>query len=236
MEVIILAGGLGTRLRSEVSDRPKCMAEINSKPFLYYWLKYLERFDIKKIILSLGYMSSGVESWVEDNHKNFNFLIDFVVEQQPLGTGGAIRFALNKTTQKNVLILNGDSFFMMDLENFCNKHKQKKASISLALKEMESFDRYGSVVIDENEKVTTFKEKTFCSKGLINAGIYMINKEKVALNNYPEKFSFEKDILQQSKDIFGFVCQGYFIDIGIPDDYHRAQKDFKTLFSDNKFQ
>ncbi|MDO5759981.1 MAG: nucleotidyltransferase family protein [Bacteroidota bacterium] len=225
MEAIILAGGLGTRLRSEVSDRPKCMAEINKQPFLYYWLKYLEKYDISKVVLSLGYMAEVVVSWIKENRQNFGFTIDYTIENEPLGTGGALRFATEKTANNDILVLNGDSIFMIDFDNLYQRYLQTEACIVLALKEMKDFDRYGSVIVDKIGNITSFEEKKFCKQGLINCGIYLINKEKTNLNNYPNKFSFEKEVLQKRKDIFGFAYEDYFIDIGIPEDYHKAQRE-----------
>lgn len=226
MEAIILAGGLGTRLRSEVSDRPKCMAEINGKPFLYYWLRYLERYKIEKVILSLGYMAEVVVDWTKKNRGLFSFPMDYVIEKEPLGTGGALRLATNRILQKEVLVLNGDSIFLIDFDNFYKKYKTAEASITLALKEMKNFERYGNVITEQNGKIITFEEKKFCKQGFINCGVYIINKAKLDLNNFPYKFSFEKEILEKRKDIFGFKYEGYFIDIGIPEDYHKAQEDF----------
>ena len=120
-EVIILAGGLGTRLRSVVNDKPKCMAEVNGKPFLYYWLQYLARFSFKRIVLSLGYKSEMVISWIEKIRDNYDFIIDYVVEQELLGTGGGIRLALNKTSTDDVFVINGDSMFLADLQDLYNK-------------------------------------------------------------------------------------------------------------------
>src|SRR5574344_686696 len=122
MEVIVLAGGLGTRLREVVNDKPKCMAEVNGKPFLYYLFYWLEGKHIEKVILSLGYMSEKVLYWVEKERKNFNFSIDYVLEKEPLGTGGGIKLALTKTTSKDILILNGDTFFDIDLVSFYDFH------------------------------------------------------------------------------------------------------------------
>lgn len=228
MEAIILAGGLGTRLRSEVSDRPKCMAEINGRPFLYYWLRYMERYKMEKVTLSLGYMAEIVVDWLKKNRELFSFPIDYIIEKEPLGTGGAMRLALNKTSQKEVLVLNGDSIFLIDFDDFYDKYKITDASIIVALKEMKNFDRYGNVVIDQNGRIINFEEKKICKHGLINCGVYIINKEKLDLATLPDKFSFEKEILQKRKDIFGFKYEGYFIDIGIPEDYHKAQRDFAT--------
>jgi D-glycero-alpha-D-manno-heptose 1-phosphate guanylyltransferase len=233
MDCIILAGGLGTRLRSVISEVPKCMAPVAGKPFLFYILKYLSGYDnINRVILSVGYLREHIFDWLEKNKKGFSFGFDFSIEEMLLGTGGGIRLAMNKTESESVLILNGDTFFNIDLALFCRQHKSVVATLSVALKPMQDFDRYGNVVLNDN-KITAFKEKEFCVKGLINGGVYIINKTNSFFDDLPEKFSFETEILQPAaKDnlIHGFVFDNYFIDIGIPEDYKRADKEFRTLF------
>lgn len=232
-EVVILAGGLGTRLRSVVSDKPKCMAEVNGKPFLYYWLEYLINFNIEKVVLSLGYKASMVISWIKTIEKNYPFVLDYVVETEQLGTGGGIRFALSKTIDNDVLVINGDSLFLADINDLQSQYSNLDCSVVLALKEMKNFERYGNVSIDSNNLITNFAEKTFCKQGFINCGVYIINKEKLSLDSLADKFSFEKEILEKRKDIYGFVYDGYFIDIGVPEDYQKAQQDLE-IFSSQK--
>ena len=227
METVILAGGLGTRLRQAVSDVPKCMAQVNKKPFLWYLLRYITRYHTDKVVLSLGYKAQAVIDWIETVRKEFPFDILFAVEDEPLGTGGAIRFALEKTTSQDLLIINGDSVFFIPIDSLFEQYKEKNPPLALALKPMHDFERYGNVTIDENNIITSFEEKKFCRKGLINAGIYILNKQKADLSQQNEKFSFEKEVLEKRKDICGFVYDGYFIDIGIPEDYYKAQTELK---------
>ncbi|HQJ89409.1 MAG TPA: sugar phosphate nucleotidyltransferase, partial [Paludibacteraceae bacterium] len=112
MDAIVLAGGLGTRLRSVVSEVPKCMAPVCGKPFLYYLLSYLNKYkEINKVILSVGFLREHIFNWIDENRSQFNFEIDYAIEENPLGTGGGIKLALSKTQAENVLILNGDTFF-----------------------------------------------------------------------------------------------------------------------------
>jgi D-glycero-alpha-D-manno-heptose 1-phosphate guanylyltransferase len=232
MEVIILAGGLGTRLKGVVSDRPKCMAEVNGRPFLFYLLYSLEGKGIDKVVLSLGYMNEKVVSWLQERRKEFSFVIDYVIEEKPLGTGGGIKLALTKTKEDDVLILNGDTFFDIDLSSFYAFHKDKKAAISLALKPMTMFSRYGTVEV-KDDRVTRFNEKQFCEKGLINGGVYLIDKTKIDLGLLPQTFSFEKDVLEKQvtkNTLYGKTFSSYFIDIGIPEDYNKAQEDFQKIF------
>lgn len=223
MKAIILAGGSGTRLRPLVSDRPKPMAIINGRPFLSYILEYLEKFDIKEVILCVGYQKEQIINFFGDKWKNIS--ISYSIENNPLGTGGAIKKVLNSTTDEFVFVLNGDTFFDINL----NELIQEKTEICFALKELNDFDRYGTVEIDFSGRILEFKEKRKTKKGKINGGVYFLStaifkKHKVA----EDKFSFEKFLEENISEIenTSIVFENYFIDIGIPEDYKRAQVDF----------
>jgi D-glycero-alpha-D-manno-heptose 1-phosphate guanylyltransferase len=225
-DAVVLAGGLGTRLRSVVSDVPKCMAPVNGRPFLEWLLAWIEPFRPDKIILSLGYLSEVVTDWVDTNMKDYTIPIEWVIEETPLGTGGGIRLALSKVTSNQCVILNGDTFFDVDLNAFCLSREQAGSALAVALKPMERFDRYGSVTINADGRIASFNEKRYCDKGLINGGIYCIDCNAGLFNDKPEKFSFEKDVLEPQSSmglISGFISDGSFIDIGIPQDYSLAQ-------------
>ena len=224
MEAIILAGGLGTRLRSVVSEVPKCMAPVDGKPFLLYVLEWLSRFDITHVVLSVGYLKEQIIDFV--NARDWPFEVSYAVEKEPLGTGGGIRLALQKCRGKQVFVLNGDTFFNIDLNSL-----SFSAPVTLALKPMRDFDRYGAV--DWNgDLVTGFHEKQPCAEGLINGGIYAVDRSQLDIALYPKKFSFEKDLLEPLAGyglVAGEVQDGYFIDIGIPEDYARAQRELPEL-------
>lgn len=230
-EVIILAGGLGTRLRSVISDVPKCMAPVAGKPFLWYLLKYLSHFDIEKVILSVGYLRNFIIEWIDENGNGFPFEFDYAIEATPLGTGGGIKLALDKCSSSDIIILNGDTFFNVDLDELYGQHRLHPDSITLALKPMECFDRYGNVRVNGN-LIVDFEEKRYCEKGLINGGVYVINKSENLFKGLPKKFSFETDVLQPQcvgGNLYGIIQDGYFIDIGIPEDYKRANKEFSNI-------
>jgi D-glycero-alpha-D-manno-heptose 1-phosphate guanylyltransferase len=231
MECIVLAGGLGTRLRTVVNDLPKCMAPVSGKPFLYYILKDLESKNIQHVILALGYKCDVIINWLVET--NWQFKVSYIIEKEPLGTGGAIKLALKKTIGKNVLIMNGDSFFVFNLKQMLQMHESTNAAITIALKEMYQFSRYGNVTITQNNTIIAFDEKKFCEKGFINGGVYIIDTEKNIFIDCKQKFSFEKDVLQNiccTQLLNGFVSEGYFIDIGIPEDFAKANLEFSTLF------
>ncbi len=231
-EAILLVGGLGTRLRSEVKDLPKSMAPINDKPFLAYQIAYLKSFGIKKIILATGYLSEAIYNYFGKQYENVD--IQYSVEKEPLGTGGAIKQALKKATIETVLVLNGDTLFKVDLNAFYNSHILKKADFSMALKPMENFSRYGVVNLDDEQRVIGFEEKKQQSRGNINGGIYIMNKYALDDNSYPTKFSFENRFLEKefkNKRFHAFISPTYFLDIGIPADYQQAQIDFKKEFN-----
>lgn len=225
MEVIILAGGLGTRLRSVVNDVPKPMALVNNKPFLEYILKWLSIYNINKIIISAGYKADCIKSYFGSSFKKIP--IDYVVEDEPLGTGGGILKALGLTSDENIMVVNGDTYFPIDIDIFLSEHMRLNGKITIALKEMTDFDRYGSVSVDNNFNIYKFHEKLFIQHGLINGGIYFINKKFIQDSSLPMKFSFEKEVLEKevvNKKIKGIQFNNQFVDIGIPDDYHKANQ------------
>jgi D-glycero-alpha-D-manno-heptose 1-phosphate guanylyltransferase len=228
MEAIVLAGGFGTRLQSVVNDVPKPMADINGKPFLSYLIEYLKLYKIDKIVLSIGYMSESIQRYYE-NIEN----IKFVIEDKPLGTGGAIKKALNAVTGNEVLVLNGDSFFNIDLDSFVKNFRDSETMMSIAVKPMNNFDRYGNVII-ENSIVKKFEEKKFTKIGYINGGIYIIRRTIFDFfSENSERFSFETDFLARKVRIIrpiASVFDGFFIDIGIPEDYVRAKTELPNYF------
>jgi D-glycero-alpha-D-manno-heptose 1-phosphate guanylyltransferase len=227
-EAIILAGGLGTRLREAVPELPKCMAPVAGKPFLSYCIDYLRMQDIERFIFSLGYKSDVIEEYLQKEYPTLNYTS--VIEEEPLGTGGAIQLALQKAGSENVLIANGDTLFKVNAEAISHFHQTHGSECTLALKPMQNFERYGVVEINEQGRVISFKEKQFYDAGLINGGVYLLNKDKFLTRSLPQKFSFEKEYLEKFYTqgiIYGLQQQGYFIDIGIPEDYNKAQDDLR---------
>jgi D-glycero-alpha-D-manno-heptose 1-phosphate guanylyltransferase len=230
-EAIILAGGLGTRLRSVLPDLPKAMAPVAGRPFLSWILDRIIKQGISRVILSIGYRHESIIDHVLKNHAHQNIV--FCVEDEPLGTGGGIRKACQMAVDEHVLVLNGDTFFDVDLVNLNNFHLLKNTICTLSLKPMKDFDRYGIVEIDEKGEVTGFREKQACSAGLINGGVYLLDRNQYLSQSLPGKFSFEKDYLEprvSKQKFYGFRQDGYFIDIGTLEDYERAQLEIPALF------
>jgi D-glycero-alpha-D-manno-heptose 1-phosphate guanylyltransferase len=231
-EAIILAGGFGTRLQSIVFDLPKPMAPVNDRPFLDYQLLYLKHYGVKKVILSVGYLHDKITSHYQNNFEGIE--IAYAAEKAPLGTGGGIRQALELCDSRSAFVLNGDSFFDINLNAFAGQHSTFMSDCSLALRKVEDSSRYGTIKQGSNCVITSFKEKTGeVVSGMINAGIYILNKE-IFLQKTPtgKNFSIEKDFFEKKikeLNIFGFLYHGYFIDIGIPEDYSKAQDDFKEF-------
>jgi len=235
-EAIVLAGGLGTRLRSAVPDLPKCMAPVNGKPFIAYVIDYFIAQGIEKFIFSLGYKHEVIEQYLNTQYSYPGHTpaaaFSYGVEQQPLGTGGAIQAACQLATEENVLVLNGDTLFKVHPFELAVFHQSHKAACTLALKPMHDFDRYGVVTLREDGSVGHFKEKQFYREGLINGGVYVLNAARLLAAGLPGQFSFEKDYLEQqlngpkgNRAVYGLVQDEYFIDIGIPADYERAQQE-----------
>jgi D-glycero-alpha-D-manno-heptose 1-phosphate guanylyltransferase len=230
-EAIVLSGGKGTRLQSVVADLPKPMAPIGDKPFLFFLLKQLKASGFERVILSVGYMFESIQEYFGKEFEGMS--LDYAVELEPLGTGGGIRLAFNASTSDNVFIFNGDTLFDVDVDAFERFHCESGALLSLALKPMQDFDRYGTVSKDSKGRILEFKEKQAMAEGLINGGVYLIEKSLWKFLDVAQKFSFEKDVMEayvQKLPFFGFVSEGYFIDIGIPEDYSRSQTELPAQF------
>lgn len=229
MEAVILAGGLGTRLRPVVSEIPKPMAPVCGRPFLTYILDQLRVHGVGKAVLATGYRHEVVEAYFGPSSGEMS--LAYSVETEPLGTGGGIRNGLKLCSGPEVMVLNGDTFFDVDLGGMLACHRRSCADITVALKGMTGFDRYGAVRLD-GERIVAFEEKKPCAAGYVNGGIYVIGKSLFDGFDLPGKFSFETDFLGrylQRLSVVGFRSDGYFIDIGIPEDYERAGRECSRL-------
>lgn len=228
MEAIILAGGLGSRLRAAVPDLPKPMAPINGRPFLEYLLDYWAGQGVSRFVLSVGYKRDIIEEHFATRYKGTE--VDYAAEDQPLGTGGGLLLALKHLRRTGpFLIMNGDTFFEVDLAPMRRYHRERRAELTIALREVEANSRYGGVGIDKEGKITSFDNRArTADRALINGGVYLAEKSAFA-GMAPESdvpVSIEDQLyprmLAEGRRMYGFPSSGRFIDIGIPEDYRRA--------------
>lgn len=228
MRAIILAGGLGTRLRSIESDRPKPMALIRQKPFLAYLIEYLSRCGITHIVFSVHFLYQKIVSYFQNEYCGID--ITYSIEKKLLGTGGAIAAALTQVPgNQSVFVINGDSFVQLDYLSMWRQHEVTRGRLTMAIQWVTRSTRYGTVTLLGNT-ITEFHPKSHLSSAaFINTGVYLIQPNMFEAACLPEQFSFEMDFLvPRIKDLQAraFITQGYFIDIGIPRDYLRAVSEF----------
>ena len=222
--VLILAGGFGTRLKSVVPDLPKPLADINGKPFLWWLLQELENQGAKDVYLSVGYMHEHIQNYFGPKFNQVN--LHYIIETEPLGTGGAILNACQQIPVQEILILNGDTLAKTDLNSFVTFAKDYSSKLFLAVAKVADAGRYGTVILS-GKQITGFAEKGKTGEGLINAGIYLLNKSLFNDFDLPHKFSFETEILMKhlsTLNLTAYEQVSDFIDIGIPEDYALAQE------------
>lgn len=222
MEAIVLAGGFGTRLKQVVPDLPKPMALVAGRPFLEILLSSLARNGFRRVVLSLGYMAEKVVAHFGDRYGGMELVYE--VEQNPLGTGGAIRLSLARCIDDHVFVFNGDTYLDLEIAAV-EAHWQRYHEPIIVAREVSDTARYGRLNAD-NGRVLGFSNKGISGPGLINAGSYLFPVD--LLDAYPigEPFSLELDFLSKAvhqKRFDLFLTNGHFIDIGIPEDYARAQ-------------
>jgi NDP-sugar pyrophosphorylase family protein len=218
VDLLLLCGGLGTRLREVVFDRPKPMADIKGRPFLDILIDHAAGFGVRRFILCAGFKAD----FIEDHYRTEDERLEIVVskEAEPLGTAGAIKNAQPLIQSYTFLIMNGDSFCPVALDKFLDFHAGKEADISIALSKMRESAEYGSVKLDEEQRITGFDEKVISQGGgLVNAGIYAFNKAMLDLIPAGRKFSLERELFPNilDKGIFGYVTEKRLVDIGTPE-------------------
>ncbi len=227
-EAVILAGGLGTRLRSAVPDLPKPMAPVAGRPFLELLLESLRSKGINRAVLSLGYLSEVVVEHFGSQFRDME--LDYVIESEPLGTGGALRLAISHCVSDHVFVFNGDTYLDLDVEDLAAQWGAARDPIIVA-RMVEDTHRYGRILVDGG-RVLKYIGSGVNGDGLINAGCYVLPVDLFHSEQLPERFSFEQDFLAQAvqKQRFEvFVSTGKFIDIGIPRDYQCAQEDLREI-------
>jgi D-glycero-alpha-D-manno-heptose 1-phosphate guanylyltransferase len=227
VRAIVLAGGLGTRLSGITSDIPKPMAKVGARPFLEYILDYLVEQGVEQAVLAVSHKWEVIRDHFGDIYRGIS--LKYSVEDEPLGTGGAIRQALETIPDDDeVVVLNGDTLFRVDLVALAGIHHRDKALLTIALKHVADCGRFGRVKLSDNGMITEFLEKSTSESGWINGGIYMLNRCLLDDFPMPVKFSFEQDLLEPNITRIrpvAFQSNAYFIDMGVPEDYERAQSE-----------
>jgi len=224
IRAFVLCGGRGTRLRPVLTDRPKSMAPISGRPFLQLLLDRLRSQEVEKVILGTGYMADKIEGYFGSGRK-FDVCIRYSREQEPLGTGGALKLA-EPIVSDPILVLNGDTYVEWSLVRMLELLMAKDADLVLVLQAVADVTRYGSVALDQDGRISQFLEKgATAGPGLINAGVYLIRKQIIADLPAGAAISLERDVFPRllNRRVYGLISTGLFIDIGIPDDLKRAQ-------------
>lgn len=234
MHVLILAGGLGTRLQSVVKSVPKPMAPIHNRPFLEYLMRFWKEHGATHFYLSIGYLAETIESHFKESYQGIP--ITRIVEKEPLGTGGGLLYALDQINlNEDLIVVNGDTYFEIDPQALKAFHMRQESKLTLGLREVLANDRYSGVQLDEKGRVKHFaKREEGSSHLLINAGVYILDPLWIKAFGFDPhvKCSLEDDLFPQlieSNQVYGFASNGRFIDIGIPKDYERAQHFFAPL-------
>jgi D-glycero-alpha-D-manno-heptose 1-phosphate guanylyltransferase len=221
---IVLAGGLGTRLLSITKDLiPKPMVMVQGKPFLYWLLRYLKSQRIDEVILAVSHHAGVIEKYFGHSFDGLN--LKYSVEEKPLGTGGAIKQAFSFTNTNSAYVINGDTYFPVNLLKMKSFHHHVQGEVTIALKLLRSFDRYGAITLDSHQLIKAFHEKKMVAQGYINGGTYLMDRRILNVFDEGRPFSIEKDFFEKqvSFRIGGFKSRANFIDIGIPEEYQRIQ-------------
>ena len=231
-QAVVLVGGLGTRLKDVVRDRPKCMAPIAGRPFLEYLLCFLRSQGVSEVILAVGYRADQVVEHF-GNGNRLGLKLSYSFEQSLLGTGGALKLAENLLRGNHVLVMNGDSIADVPLRALIEYHTRKRAVATIALVEVPEVARYGAVILEPDGQIVRFKEKSVKGKGWVNAGVYVLEREVIANSPSEGQVSLERDVFERlaGSGLYGFPFDGFFIDIGTPEAYNKAQLDVPRRFS-----
>lgn len=227
---VILAGGLGTRLRSIVSDVPKVLAKVLGRPFITYLLDQLAQAGVREVVLSTGYKGGVVTKSIGDRYKSLHIL--YSPEDEPLGTGGALELAARRYPSDPMLVMNGDSFIDADLKGFLSWFCQLKCQAGLIVTQVSDTSRFGAALLRDDGLVLGFQEKgANGGPGLINAGVYLFRKEFLAALPHGRFFQLEHELFPRlaGTSLYAYRCQGRFIDIGTSDSYVAAERFFSPM-------
>ena len=226
MQAVLLAGGLGTRLRSVVADRPKVMADVAGKPFLEQLLGRLAQQGVQRVVLAVGYLHEQITAHFGDSFSGM--ALHYSVEDSPLGTGGAVQQALQHAAAAPCFVLNADTWLDLDMQAMLRAHQAAQAAVSMAVRHVDDVGRFGALNV-QGGHVLGFIEKGRQGPGHINAGVYLLPPDAFQGLGLPPRFSIETDYLMPQVGRLrplAFEVTGDFIDIGLPEDYARAQQLF----------
>jgi D-glycero-alpha-D-manno-heptose 1-phosphate guanylyltransferase len=230
VEAIILCGGLGTRLRPVVADRPKPLAPVQGRPFLHYLISELKKSGIDRLILAVSYLHEQIMNCC-GNGAAFGAVIQYAVEPVRLGTAGAVKQAARLGGAEDFLVLNGDTYAQLDYLALVAEHLRQQADLTMALHRSANTERYGRVELDVTGQIVSFAEKSseMAGEPLINAGVYVMNRRILSLIPGQRKLALETELLpqllQMGRKIYGYRTTGYFRDIGLPEDYYQFSAD-----------
>jgi D-glycero-alpha-D-manno-heptose 1-phosphate guanylyltransferase len=233
-EIILLAGGKGSRLRSVLAATPKCLAPVNGQPFLQYLIQHYQQQGVRHFIFALGYLHELVEAYLEQQFPSLGKTI--FIEGKPLDTGGAVRQSLAGVHGSSAFIANADTFIDVDLARMQEVYQRQRAKCTIAVQRVDHAGRFGTVIMNDEQRVTSFAEKQREGSGLINAGLYLIEKENFLQQTVDGTFSFERDYLVSATlrgEVFGVLTDGRFLDIGVPEDLARAEGMLSSLPANN---
>jgi NDP-sugar pyrophosphorylase family protein len=237
---VILAGGLGTRLRATYAAGPKSMAPVAGRPFLDYLLRWLRSEGVREVILCVGYKRTQIQKYVGAGRK-WGLRARYSIEKKLLGTAGALKKAQRMISGESLLVINGDTYVDVNLTELTEFHRSREALATLAAVPVKDGERYGSLQLDGKSRITEFLEKGAVNlagkrkqgKRPINAGVYVFEKNLFRAMPAGNPMSLEKNVfprLVNSKKVYGFVRGAYFLDIGVPRDYRRAQDELPKRF------
>ncbi len=223
MQAIVLAGGFGTRLKSEVPDLPKPMAPVGGVPFLDHLLRFWIRQGVDEFVLSVHHQWQTIHRYFGDSFQGKS--VRYAVEKEPLGTGGAVLYARSLlSSAQPFFIVNGDTFLEVDATAMTEFHRFKKADVTVALATVPQNTRYSGLEVEPDGKIPSFQSQGPTAHTTINGGVYLVNSDDWGP---VQKQSLEAELFPRliagGKRFFGFPARGRFIDIGIPDDYRRAE-------------
>jgi D-glycero-alpha-D-manno-heptose 1-phosphate guanylyltransferase len=225
---LILAGGYGTRLNSVIADRPKVLAVVKGRPFLSYLLDQLSTVTVKSVIICSGYKGEMIVEAFQYRYKDKELI--YSQEQNPLGTAGALKLALERCSAEHLMVMNGDSYCDADISSFLKWHHVKHSDCSILLTYMENARRFGFVKINDDGKIEGFEEKGQEKSGWINAGVYIMRRDIIAALPSNRMVSLENEVFPHltGRRFYGYKSYGAFIDIGTPDSYRQASEFFSN--------